>query len=122
MSSERKNKCGRPRKIDAERRDFTYRPGYTEAENDKLEQRAAAAGLSVAEFIRVSSLNLQIKTIPAANRDAIIALTRIGNNVNQVARKLNSGIVEGITAEQIDAWLSNVKACLEQAGGALHGR
>ncbi len=121
MSSSNKNKCGRPRKIDAERRDFSYRPGYTEAENERLEQRAEAAGLSVAEFIRAATLNLKINSIPAANRDAIVALNRIGNNINQVARSLNAGLVPGITAEQMDAWLDNVQASIAAAGRALHG-
>jgi len=121
MSSERKNKCGRPRKIDAERRDFSYRPGYTEAENERLEQRAEAAGLSVAEFIRAATLNLKINSLPAANRDAIVALNRIGNNINQVAKQLNSGLIHGVTADQIDAWLNSIRAEITEAGRRLHG-
>ena len=122
MSSTHKNKGGRPRKLPQERREFCYHPGFSATENTRLEQRAEAAGLPVAEFIRAASLNLQINSIPAANREAIVALNRLGNNINQVAKQLNAGLVQGITADQIDAWLANVQASIAQAGSALHGR
>lgn len=122
MSSEQKSKGGRPRKLPQERREFCYHPGFSQAENNKLEQRAEAAGLPVAEFIRAACLNLQINSLPAANREAIVALNRLGNNINQVAKQLNSGIVRGITADQIDTWFANVQASIQQAGSALHGR
>ncbi len=121
MSSGRKNKGGRPRKLPQERREFCYHPGFSQAENSRLEQRAEAAGLPVAEFIRAACLNLQINSLPAANREAITALNRLGNNINQVARSLNAGLVSGITADQIDAWLNNVQASIAAAGRALHG-
>ncbi len=122
MSSEHKKRGGRPRKLPQEVRSFCYHPGFSEAENARLEQRAEAAGLPVAEFIRAACLNLQINSLPAVNREAIVALNRLGNNINQVARSLNAGLVHGITADQMDAWLDDVKASIAKAGSALHGR
>ncbi len=122
MSSERKNKGGRPRKLPQERRDFIAYPCFTRHEWSKLEERAAAAGLPVAIFIRTVALNLQINSLPAVNREAIVTLNRLGNNINQVAKQLNTGQVKGITAEQIDVWLNDVKASIAAAGSALHGR
>lgn len=121
MSSSHKNKGGRPRKLPQERRDFIAYPCFTESEWAKLETRAAAAGLPVAIFIRTVALNLQINSLPEANREAIVALTRLGNNINQVARSLNTGLVPGITADQMDLWLANIQASIAAAGRALHG-
>lgn len=122
MSSSHKNKGGRPRKLPQERRDFIAYPCFTESEWERLEKRAAVAGLPVAIFIRTVALNLQITSLPEANRDAITALNRLGNNINQVAKQLNTGLVPGIDAERVDTWLVNVQSSIQQAGRALHGR
>lgn len=114
-----RRKGGRPRLLPEERRSFTFQVGYTEAEYDKLVERAQAAGLTEVELIRRLSLNLEFKTIPIANREAIIELVRIGNNVNQIARKLNQGAVTDLNQESIQRWMDGVSQTLAATGKRL---
>lgn len=114
-----RRKGGRPKLLPEEHRRNIYKLGYTDSQNDKLIARADAAGLGEVELIRRLSLDLEIKTIPVANRQAIIELNAIGRNVNQVARKLNQGAVPGISAELVKTWLSEVNRSIAAAGKSL---
>lgn len=110
---------GRPTLLPEERRRNQLTIGFTDAQFNLLIERAEAAGLSEIELIRRLSLNLEIKTIPAANREAIIELNRIGRNINQVARKLSTGVVSGLTQENINIWLSGISETIAKTGKKL---
>jgi hypothetical protein len=115
----RLRKGGRPELLPQERRRNQFTVGYTDAQLDKLEARAEAAGLTEVELIRRLSLNLDIKTIPSANRTALIELNAIGRNVNQIARKLSTGIVSGLDQAMINTWMINVQQKLNETGQKL---
>lgn len=85
----KKRKTGRPRLIEAERRAYSIRPGFNQHEFEKLEQRAEAAGLDISEFVRRLALNQQFHALPTINRQALVELSKIGSNVNQLARVAN---------------------------------
>lgn len=95
QNTKKKRKGGRPRLLEEERRAFSVRPGFNESEFNRLEDRAEAAGLELPEFIRRLALNKSFYALPAINKSALTELSRIGNNVNQIARaiKLNGNAI-----------------------------
>lgn len=64
----------------------------TPDEREQIEVRALDAGLSLSEYLRRCALNTVMVVRHAAfDKDGILQLSRIGNNLNQIARALNSG-------------------------------
>ncbi|MGD9693612.1 MAG: plasmid mobilization relaxosome protein MobC [Phycisphaerales bacterium] len=83
----------RPRKQEHERRTASIRADLTEAEKAYIQEQAAKAGLSGAEYTRRRLLGFAV-TSPAAARRAdpalVTELNRIGVNVNQLARAVHT--------------------------------
>lgn len=91
-----KRRGGRPPLPEAEFRSFQFKVGLTEAENAQFIERCERVGLnsnnkSRGAFARAALLNQKIDSVPQANKNVLIALNRIGSNVNQITRKSNSG-------------------------------
>jgi hypothetical protein len=70
----------------------------TEAEAAELQTRARRAGLSVGAYLRACALGdsgPRAKRAPPVHREllgeALASLNRVGNNLNQIAKQLNSG-------------------------------
>ena len=61
-----------------------------------LEEYSKTYGLSVVEYVRKRALNKQLPkhTISPINRELLIELSRIGNNVNQLAKKSNQNFLD----------------------------
>lgn len=84
----------RPRKPDHERRRHELKFVATDIERARIEQAAAAYGLTLSEFFRRRALG---GTMPAAAADrqqaaeATTALLRLGVNLNQIAKHINAG-------------------------------
>lgn len=112
----RNRRGGRPPLLAEERRRNQFTVGYTDAQLAKLEERAEAAGVPEIELIRRLSLNLEFKTIPTANRKAVMELNAIGRNINQVARTLSTGLIAGLNQSAIENWMTQVQQKLNQAG------
>jgi hypothetical protein len=86
-----RNRGGRPPLLDIERRVIKFHGGFTFAEAEFIAQKAEAAGISEPEYIRHAVLNRELKTVPAINKDTYHELGKIGVNINQIAKILNSG-------------------------------
>lgn len=87
-----KAKTGRPVKQPNERRRAQQNVRFTLAELEDIRAQAAAAGLTVAEFIRRAALGLAVKPLRTRVDAALISeLNAIGNNVNQLARTVHRG-------------------------------
>lgn len=85
-------KTGRPVKQPNERRCSQQNVRFTLAEMEDIRAQAAAAGLTVAEFIRRAATGLAVKPARARVDAALISeLNAIGNNVNQLARAVHRG-------------------------------
>lgn len=82
----------RPRKAPNERRDARLAaPRLTGAELAFVEEQAAVAGLDLAEFVRRRVLGRKVAPARAAADDRLILeINRVGVNLNQIARSLNS--------------------------------
>lgn len=106
----KKRKNGRPRLLPEERRAYSIRPGFNSHEFTILEERAESAGIDLSEFVRRLALNQQFHSLPAINRDALVQLARIGQNLNQLARIANA---EG-SVQPIKDSIGGIKSELEK--------
>ena len=82
----------RPPKAPDERRDERLpAPRMTAAELAFVEAQAAAAGIGLAEFVRRRVLGRRVAPARTAADDRLLLeLNRVGVNINQIARALNS--------------------------------
>ena len=96
-----------------------------EAEYEQLKADAARAGLSLSDYARSTLLNApvtrQVKRPPIEVK-ALAALQgqigRVGNNINQIARLMNSGLIPPTSAvtEELAA-LKELRLLIKQALG-----
>lgn len=68
---------------------LTFR--VTPEERDQIERKAISAGKSLSDYIRDSSLKTEIVVIDDLN-EFTIEFRRIGNNLNQITKAVNSGV------------------------------
>lgn len=91
----------------------------TSAERAFVEQSAAGAGLDVAEFCRRAILGQRIAARRQRADDALLlALNRIGVNVNQIAHGVNAG--RGLPHDLPEV-LAELRAVLAKIAGAADG-
>ena len=85
----------RPRLDDEERRARTVGVRVTEAEEAELRERAQAARLSIGAYLRRRALGQRVRMAAELRLGAaeLRELNRIGVNLNQMARALNSRAV-----------------------------
>lgn len=100
--SNRRHRGGRPRLTPEERRGIQIKIGFTEAEFGRLSERAVRSGLRDIEFVRRMALSQEIHAVPQINKEAVAQLNRIGQNLNQIARKLNSGEDAEVLTEVVE--------------------
>ena len=91
-SINKKRRGGRPRLLECERRSFQIKVGFNESQFKALQERCESANLSEPELIRRLSINQQITTNNKVTNAALVELGRIGNNLNQIAKLLNSKV------------------------------
>lgn len=66
---------------------------FTEDQFEALEEHARACGLTVTAFIRHLVLGFNPSPRRPLVRSAIVAVNRVGNNLNQLVHLANSGII-----------------------------
>lgn len=72
----------------------------TDAERDHLQEQAELVGLGIEPFIRNTILGIRMKPRPKEEWAELLRQTAgVSNNVNQIARKVNSG--DPATAEAL---------------------
>jgi len=83
----------RPKKHIQDLKMFQINIRVTLEEQLQIEEFSKSYGLSVTQFIRISSLKKQLPkfSMSGLNRDYLIELSRIGNNINQMAKLANQG-------------------------------
>ena len=82
------------------RRDKTLTIRLTESEKKKIIAKARKAKMSATDFIIASTDSAVIK-IPEDLRPVVSQLKRIGNNINQLAVKVNSGAVYSVNFDEV---------------------
>ena len=83
-----KDRMGRPRVADADKRSMRMAVYFTKAEASSVQQRASAAGLRPAVYCR--SVVLRVRLSSRVTKTALHQLSRIGNNLNQLAYHANA--------------------------------
>lgn len=114
-----RNVGGRPKKLPEQRACVKMYPSYTRSQYEKLQARAEAAGLSEVELIRRLSLELPLgRTLPSPSRDALMLLSNAANNLNQIARRLNSAIDTDSVA--IMSAIRETQNAIQNVGASIH--
>ena len=84
---------------DNRRRDMTLTIRVSEKEKQYIKKRAKKAGLSVTDYIVRLSLETPI-FIPVNMHPFLLELKRIGNNINQLTKKVNAKIFSSYNFEE----------------------
>ncbi|MBN8825843.1 MULTISPECIES: plasmid mobilization relaxosome protein MobC [unclassified Spirosoma] len=102
----------RPQKDDADKREFTIRVRVTASEKLRIWQMAAENGYTPSDFMRLRTMaaTQPLRHKPTPERELMLnvmaELGKIGSNVNQIARALNSrdetGQLIGINTDEIN--------------------
>lgn len=82
------------------RREKTLTIRLTDSEKKKIIAKSRKAKMSTTDFIIACTDNAVIKT-PEDLRPVVSQLKRIGNNINQIAVKVNSGAVYSINFDEV---------------------
>ncbi len=83
----------------------------TPAEKKNWNAKAAAAGMNLNEFIRCCVERRAIAPVPPeVNRATAVELGRIGVNLNQLVRAMNTAIALGQLLPDVEEALNQVKA------------
>jgi hypothetical protein len=93
----RRRRGGRPRLPPAARRRVQVNVWLTAAEEAILEERARATGLALSVYVRTAALAIRtapLSEIPRSNLAVVSQLQRLGNNLNQLTRLANSGLLD----------------------------
>ena len=101
----RSRRGGRPRMPPAARRRVQVNVWLTEAEEAVLGERARATGLALSVYVRTAALAIRtahLSEIPRANLAVVGQLQRIGNNLNQLTRLANSGLLDPALGPVLD--------------------
>ena len=92
---------------DRRKRSETLTVRLTRQEKEMIKKRASQAGLSLTDYIVAVSLQTQI-TVCEDVKPLIMELKRIGNNVNQIAAKVNVGAFHSANFQEVIDSLKSV--------------
>lgn len=107
---------GRPKTDDIDERRFKVTVRFTEDEINMIRSASAQTGISVSAYIREQIIkgkvviNLPSTKISSDKKSLLEEYHKIGNNLNQIAHRLNSG---DLAYEQV---VKDIKTCI----GHLH--
>jgi len=107
----------RPRKDDTDKRDLTIRVRVTQAEKNRIWQQAHESDHTPSDYLRVKALGATpLRYVPTPDRAVLLNLLaelgKIGSNVNQIARHLNTA--QATQPESLIAAMTGVDALTAQ--------
>ena len=82
------------------KRDKTLTIRLTESEKMMIERKASKAKLNLTEYIISVSSKSKI-SVTEDTKPLLLELKRIGNNINQIAMKINSGVVSSYNFDEV---------------------
>lgn len=92
-----------------------------ESEWQQLEERRALVKMQRGEYLRAAAFSQLPPSLPAVNRDAYLELTRIGHNLNQIAKHFNAGELPELDALRREIDVARKAITDLGAGGAGGG-
>ncbi len=92
-----KHKGGRPPKAEDDLLRNKMKVGFTDIEYDTVVYKAQQAGRQPPNYVHDAALNAKVKGhITDEQVDQVRDLARMGNNLNQIAKKANQGLLPTI--------------------------
>jgi hypothetical protein len=92
---------------------------FNRSEWEQVTTAAKSAGVAPAVYMRSTLLGKRPKArAKGVEREAVAQLARVGNNLNQIARKANAGGLEAEERAELSAALVEVRAIIEQLTGS----
>ena len=82
------------------KRDKTLTVRLTESEKANIEKKAAKAKMNLTEYIIAVSNKSKIN-VTEDTKPLLVELKRIGNNINQIAMKINSGALSSYNFTEV---------------------
>ena len=76
--------------------------------------KATEAGITLTEFVRVAALGRQLPIRDPDTKALVLALSRIGANINQLARAANR--FDPVTEAEIQAALAELREAVHRIG------
>ena len=86
--------------VEKRKRDKTLTIRLTESEKMMIEKKASKAKLNLTEYIISVSSKSKI-SVTEDTKPLLMELKRIGNNINQIAMKINSGVVSSYNFDEV---------------------
>lgn len=86
-------------KIENRKRNQTLSIRLTQSEKSAIISKAKKSKLTLTEYILKSSLQTEIKVVDL--QPLLVELKRIGNNLNQITRKINSGAFNSYNLSEV---------------------
>ena len=86
--------------VEKRKRDKTLTIRLTESEKMMIEKKASKAKLNLTDYIISVSSKSKI-SVTEDTKPLLLELKRIGNNINQIAMKINSGAVSSYNFDEV---------------------
>ena len=97
------------------KRDQTLSIRLTQGEKDMLLGRVRRAGMTLTEFIICAGLFTSINAPPDLS-PLLVEMKRAGNNINQIAMKINTGVVRSANFDEVIGLYRDILAELRRIG------
>jgi len=82
------------------KRNKTLTIRLTQREYDSIMERVLHAGMNMTEYLLASALNTEIY-VAEDTRPLVTELKRIGNNLNQITAKINTGVFHSYNFQEV---------------------
>ena len=97
------------------KRDQTVSIRLTRAEKEMLLDRVHRADMTLTDFVICAGLLLTVNAPPDLS-PLLIEMKRAGNNINQIAMKINTGVVKSANFDDVIKQYSEILAELRRIG------
>ena len=106
----------RPRKNEEIKHTDSVRLRLTAEDRLALEKAAEATGLSMSSYLRnlLKRRVVVAKSARQANAEAVTALLRLGNNLNQIARRFNMHADTHFDRQALDDLIGRINATMDR--------
>jgi len=98
------------------KRNVTLTIRVTPGEKDAILQKAKQADMNLTDYLVTSALSAQI-LVAEDLKPALTELKRIGNNLNQIATKINVGAFKSYNFSEVIQWQTRLYEELVRIGG-----
>ena len=98
------------------KRNVTLTIRVTPGEKDTIQRKAKQADMSLTDYLVTSALSTQI-FVAEDLKPALTELKRIGNNLNQIATKINVGAFKSYNFSEVIDWQFRLYEELIRIGG-----